>query len=82
VTEINIKLFSWKYWREVRRESRRLKVDRREGHGWIWIRAEEIAECYRCGNRVVHQPANSQLVFDRTEFELAKCHFLSEEGLR
>lgn len=81
MTEIRIKWWSPKYWRAVRLEGRRLSRDQRDGHGWIWIRSESVAECYRCGDRITAMPADSHLALNRPEFELIKGHYLNEEGL-
>jgi len=72
--------FSLKFWGEVRRERRRLKRDRKLGHGWIWIESENLGECYRCGDRSPSLTTGEfRIAPDRDGFDYLKERLLAEE---
>jgi len=75
------KPFSPKFWREVRREKRRLKRDRKLGHGWIWMMSKNLGECFRCGDRTDRIVAGDDVRFVSSweEFEDLRDRLLKEE---
>jgi hypothetical protein len=75
--------FSPAFWRDVRREKRRLRFDQEQGHAWIWITSENLAECARCGDRTptIDLGADLRFVADRDVFEERRESLLRREGL-
>lgn len=73
--------FSLRFWRQVRRERRRLQRDRHLGHFWLWIASENLAECFRCGDRTDRLVATDSFKFvrDREEFDELRDRLLREE---